>query len=251
MDIVDLSYTSVIIVTCAVIAASIISSVTGMAGGILTFSAMSAFIPVRPLIAIHGVVQVFNNSARAWYLRSSIRWSMCLPFALGAGAGAAVTTAILVHYAGELAPLIILAILIFYTLFKPKRIPHFKLKDRNFIWVGLAAGSLGMLAGAVDPLLGAFFLRDDMTKREVVANKSMMQLFTHLTKVPAFLYLGFNYLDNIVIITIFSLAAIFATRFGVTILNKITDEVFFKLMWWALLFAGLRIIYQIFLIVEN
>lgn len=57
-------------------------------------------------------------------------------------------------------------------------------------------GSLGILAGAVDPLLAAFFLRDDLTKEEVVANKSMMQLITHLTKVPAFIFLGFSFVEN-------------------------------------------------------
>lgn len=65
MEIIDLSLTATLIVVAAIMAASIISSVTGMAGGILMFAAMNIFIPMRPLIAVHGVVQVFNNGHAA------------------------------------------------------------------------------------------------------------------------------------------------------------------------------------------
>jgi len=252
MEIIDLSLTATLIVVAAIMAASIISSVTGMAGGILMFAAMNIFIPMRPLIAIHGVVQVFNNGARTWYLRRHLRAAMCLPFAFGALAGAALTTLVIARYVGDLLPLLLLAMLIFYTLFKPKRLPHLKIKDRNFIWVGMATGSLGILAGAVDPLLAAFFLRDDLTKEEVVANKSMMQLITHLTKVPAFIFLGFSFVENAGLIALFSLAAVLATRLGVHLLTKINNKLFFTLMWWALFMAGMRVVYQLYaLLVVN
>lgn len=246
METIDLSVTATLVVIVAIMGASIISSVTGMAGGILMFAAMNLFIPLRPLIAVHGVVQVFNNGARTWFLRSDVRWSMCGPFAVGAVIGAAATTLVIAQYAGELIPLLLLAALISYTLFKPSRLPHLKIKDHNFVWVGVATGSLGILAGAIDPLLAAFFMRDDLSKEEVVANKSMMQLITHLTKVPAFLFLGFSFLDNAGLILVFSLAAVVATRIGVHLLSKIDDKLFFTLMWWALLLAGTRVIYQVY-----
>ncbi len=245
MEVVDLSLTAMLVVIAAIVLASIISSVTGMAGGILMFSAMNLFIPVRPLIAIHGVVQVFNNGARTWFLRRAMRWSMCVPFGFGAVIGAALTTLLIAKYATELIPLLILAMLIFYTLFKPKRLPPLKIKDRNFFWVGIATGSLGIIAGAIDPLLAAFFLRDDLSKEEVVANKSMMQLITHLTKVPAFIFLGFSFFDNALLIIVFSITAILATRIGIYLLGRINDKVFFTLMWWALFLAGTRVVYQL------
>ena len=209
------------------------------------FSAMSLFIPLRPLIAVHGVVQVFNNGARAWYLRSAMRWAMCGPFALGAVIGAAVTTLVVARYANELVPLLLLLSVIFYALFKPSKLPQLKIRDRNFIWVGIATGSLGILVGAIDPFLGVFFLRDDLSKEEVVANKSMMQLMTHLTKVPAFIFLGFSFFDNAWLIALFSLVAVIATRIGIYLLSKIDNKMFFSLMWWALLLAGIRVVYQV------
>lgn len=246
METIDLSLTATLIVIAAIVCASVISSVTGMAGGILMFSAMNLFIPLHPLIAVHGVVQVFNNGARTWYLRSAMRWSMCGPFAVGAVIGATITTLVIAKYAGELIPLLLLLGLIFYTLFKPRNLPQLKIRDQNFIGVGLVTGCLGILVGAIDPLLAVFFVRDDLSKEEVVANKSMMQLITHLTKVPAFIFLGFSFVDNAGLIALFSLVAVAATRIGVHLLSKIDDKMFFFLMWWALLLAGMRIMYQLY-----
>lgn len=52
MDIVSLSTESLIWLSLAIAIASAITSITGMAGGVLMFSAMSVFMPVKPLITI-------------------------------------------------------------------------------------------------------------------------------------------------------------------------------------------------------
>ncbi|TBR42471.1 sulfite exporter TauE/SafE family protein [Marinomonas agarivorans] len=245
MDIVQLSNESLLWLSLAIALASMITSITGMAGGVLMFAAMSVYMPVRPLVAIHGIVQVFNNAARSWFLRSSIRWGMCLPFAVGAAIGALLTTLFIVEYVGEFFPLLLLVGLILYTLFKPKRMPQFKIPDRHFFGVGIATGAMGIIVGAIDPLLAVFFLRDDLTKEEVVSNKSLMQMFAHLTKIPAYLFLGFSFLDHAYLIAVLSLAAVIGARLGVTILRFIDVKVFFALMKLALFIAAGRIIYQL------
>lgn len=246
MEIIELSNSSLFWLSMAIVCASMITSITGMAGGVLMFAAMSLYMPVKPLVAIHGVVQVFNNAARSWFLRRHVNWAMCVPFALGAVLGAILTTLFIVKYVGEFYPLLILAVLIFYSLFKPKRMPHIKIQSKNFFWVGIATGSLGIIAGAIDPLLAIFFLRDDLTKEQVVCNKSLMQLFAHLTKIPAYLYLGFSFIDNAWLIAVLSLAAVIGARLGIMILGLINTKIFFALMKVALFAALIRIIYQLF-----
>jgi uncharacterized membrane protein YfcA len=246
LEIVDLTITSIAIIMIAVFGASIISSVTGMAGGVLMFAAMNLFIPLRPLIAIHGTVQIFNNAARGWFLRDAIRWSMCIPFGLGAIIGATLTTLLIARYVSDILPLVLLALLIFYTLLKPERLPHIRLSDRNYFWVGILTGCMGILVGAIDPLLAVFFLREDLSKEEVVANKSTMQLMCHLTKVPAFIFLGFAFSEHLGLIACFTVAAIVGTRLGVYLLARIETRYFFLLMKIALWAAGLRVTYQLY-----
>lgn len=245
MDVVYLSNESIILLTLAIAFSSAITSITGMAGGVLMFSAMSVFMPIKPLIAIHGVVQVFNNAARSWFLRNHVRWSMCLPFLVGSTLGAALTTFFIVQYVGQFFPLLILVLLIVYTLFKPKRLPQIKVRDKDYFWVGIATGCMGIIVGAIDPLLAVFFMRDDMTKEEIVCNKSIMQLFTHLTKIPAFLFLGFSFFDNAFLIIVLSFAAVIGAKLGVMALRYVSTNVFFLLMKLALFIAAGRIVYQL------
>lgn len=244
-EIIELTTSSTFIVCAAIFVASVISSVTGMAGGVLMFAAMGAFIPMRPLIAIHGVVQIFNNFFRSLFLRQNICWKMCGPFTIGAIIGTTLTTLFLVNYVNEFIPLVILASLIFYTLFKPKHMPDLKIANKHFIWVGVVTGSMGIIAGAIDPLLGAFFIRDDLSKEQVVATKSFMQLITHTLKIPAFIFLGFAFIDHLEIIALFTLVAVIGTKVGIILLGKINTFIFFTAMKIALLLAGLRVTYQI------
>ena len=245
MPIVELTQEALAILALAVAAASFITSLTGMAGGVLMFAAMNIYIPVRALIPIHGVVQLFNNATRSFHLRQDLRWSMVLPFSLGAIISATATTIFIARYVGEFFPLLLIFLLTAYTLFRPVKAPPLKVSDKNFFWVGIATGSIGIIAGAIDPILAIFFLRDDLRKEEIVANKSMMQLVVHLTKIPAFIYLGFSFLDHAELLIILSLAGVVGGWVGVLALRKIQSKVFITLMKSALFISGAHILYQL------
>ncbi|QKX17788.1 sulfite exporter TauE/SafE family protein [Microbulbifer sp. YPW1] len=233
----------VLLLVCVV--SAFISAVTGGAGGILMFAALNVAIPLRMLVPIHGAVQLLNNLARIVYVREHIRWDQCIPFFVGCTLGSAAMTLGLANLDWQQLPLILLAGLIFYTVFKPKKLPEIRLKARNFFWVGIATGTLGIIAGAVDPLLAAFFVRKDMSPKEIVANKSVMQAWCHALKVPAFIYLGFAFSDHLGLILLLTVAAVIGTRIGIALLNRIDSELFFNLMRAALVIAGARIIYQL------
>lgn len=248
MDAISLTLDATILICIAIFIASIISSATGMAGGVLMFASMNQAIALQPLIAIHGMVQAFSNGVRCWLLRPQILWRMCLPFAIGALIGTSITAYFLIRYISEGNALAVLLILIIYTLFKPQKLPELRLSNNQFFGVGILTGSLGIIAGAIDPLLGAFFVRNDLSKEQVVATKSMMQLSAHLIKIPAAIFIGFSVVDNINIIVLFSFVAMLGTQVGVYMLKRISNNVFFIVMKVALLLAALRISYQLIVI---
>ncbi|MFT6248867.1 MAG: putative membrane protein YfcA [Cognaticolwellia sp.] len=248
MDVISLTLDTTILICIAVFIASIISSATGMAGGVLMFASMNQAIALQPLIAIHGMVQAFSNGIRCWLLKPQILWGMCFPFTIGAFIGTAITTYFLISYISEGNALTVLLILIAYTLFKPKKLPELKISNHQFFGVGLLTGSLGIIAGAIDPLLGAFFVRNDLSKEQVVATKSMMQLIAHLIKIPAAILIGFSVADYLHIIILFSFVAMLGTQVGVYMLKRIPNNVFFIVMKVALLLAALRISYQLIVI---
>lgn len=245
MEIAELSHSAIAFMALAVALASMITSITGMAGGVLMFAAMNVFIPLRPLVAVHGAVQVMNNAARTWFLRQDIRWGMCLPFSVGAVLGAVIATFFVAKVVGEFFPLLVIALLILYTLFRPKKMPVLKVPDKHFFFVGVATGIMGILVGVIDPLLAVFFIRDDLTKEEVVSNKSLMQMVTHCTKIPAYLFLGFSFWDHMDLVLILGVAGVVGAKLGVIVLKRMKTEFFFLLMKAALFIAAVRIVYQL------
>lgn len=68
----------------------------------------------------------------------------------------------------------------------------------------------------------------------------------HLTKVPAYLYLGFSFVDNAYLIAVLTLAAVAGAGLGVGVLHRVSTGLFFRLMKAALFIAAGRICYQLF-----
>lgn len=224
---------------------SIISGVIGMGGGILLLSAMSFFMPIKLAIPIHGLVQLVSNSSRVYFLKDHIKWSFFKFYILGLPLGAIISTLLLKELIEASHIYVLLVILITYSVFKPKKMPQLKLKPKMWFVIGLGTGCCAILVGAVGPLIAPFFLRDDISKEEIISTKAMMQTSAHLIKIPAFLYLSFNYFEHSLLILLMSFAAIIGTKLGVTVLTKVDQKVF-KILYKSFLgLAGLRILFKL------
>jgi uncharacterized protein len=224
------------------IATSMISAVTGMAGGIVLLSFMTLILPHHVLIPLHGMVQLISNSSRAITLFKEIRWSLLLPFCIGLPFGVFLSLYIIRQIDNKEIFLLLIALLIFYSLFKPKAKTNYLLPAKLYFVVGLISGFLSLLVGATGPFLAPFFLRDDLNKRELIASKSFAQFSTHLLKIPAFLSLGFDYQAYSLLIIILSIAAITGTVIGVKVLNSIPEALFLKIFRAILFVIACRLV---------
>lgn len=235
-----------ITLTISAFLTSIISGVLGMGGGIVLLSVMTIFLNPTTLIPIHGVVQLVSNSARTFYLRKYIKKNFFFYYLLGLPIGAFISALLLRQYISDLGVYIALALVIMYSVFKPKKLPELKIKTKYWVIVGALTGILAILVGAVGPLLAVFFIRDDLSKEEIISTKSVMQLAAHLIKIPAFLFLEFDYIQHLNIIFPMCIAVIIGTKVGVSLLKKV-DKNSFKFLFKGVLFlAGVRICFRIF-----
>lgn len=226
---------------------SILSAVVGMAGGIVLLSLMTFVLPVSQLIPLHGVIQLVSNSSRTYFLRHSVIRPIFFFFLLGLPFGTWSAVLLLESLTDPKIPLLLILFLILYTLFKPKKMPEIKLPFWAFFFLGYTIGVLGPLIGATGPFLAPFFLRDDFSKEQTVATLSSVQTLGHMIKIPAFLYMGFSYLDFWLLLFLMSLATILGTHLGVSLLHRLKDS-FFKLLFrGGLAFAGARIAYLVLL----
>lgn len=242
-----MSPTLIAILTVTSFFTAILSAVTGMGGGIVLLSFMTFFLPLSIIVPIHGATQLISNSSRCYFLREFISWKFFKFFLIGLPFGGLFATYIIKELENREHFLIFIAVLILYTVFKPKKLPQIKIPFWCFAFVGLLVGFLGPLIGATGPFIAVFFMRDDLTKKEIVATKASIQTMGHLIKIPVFLYSGFQYNDYLFPITILALATIFGTKYGVKLLHNISEVIFRRIYKFVLLVAAIRILYKVFL----
>lgn len=236
---------SYLLLYLATIITSMISAMIGMAGGITLLSIMTFFFPYHMLIPLHGTTQLVSNVTRSYFLKKDVRYDLFIPFVIGAPLGAFLSAFLVKTVIDKDIPYILIALLIFYTLFKPKKIPDVDIPNAGFAVIGFISGVLGILIGATGPFLAPFFLAKNIQKNQLIATKAAMQSVIHLLKIPMFLYLGFHYYQYLPVIILLAFLATVGTKLGVKLLGKIDDKIFFYLFKSILFISAIRIIIKV------
>ncbi|OVE82069.1 hypothetical protein BVY03_02115 [bacterium K02(2017)] len=242
----DFNIINLLLIAISCFFTSALSGTIGMGGGVLLLAVLTFFFPIQILIPLHGIIQLVSNTSRVYLLRKHVHKQIFKYFIVGIPFGSILAFIVIKEIQDRSIWLLIIAALIFYTVFKPKKLPPLKLKIPYFFFLGLVAGTLGPLIGATGPFLAPFFLRDDLKKENIVATKAICQAVIHVFKIPVFLFVGVNYADYGVVLIIMCVVTILGTLQGVKILKKISPKVFTYLFKAALLIAGLRILYKVF-----
>lgn len=233
-----------IVLTLFSILTAALSATIGMAGGIVLLSVMTFFLDLSVIVPIHGVVQLVSNSTRTLSLIKNIEKRILIPSVLGLPLGTLLSTQVIRSIANKELFYFLIAGLILYVLFKPKKMPQLMIPFWAFGPLSFLVGFLNPIIGATGPLMAPFYLRDDLTKEQIVATKAAVQTVGHILKIPAFLYLGFHYTNHWVLIVCMVFGVILGTQLGVKILKKIDEKSFRLVFRCALLFAALRVLYK-------
>ncbi len=217
---------TVLVLIVAALVTSTISGILGMAGGVTLLAIMTALLPARLVVPLHGVVQLASNFTRTYAFRKHVRWSIFFMFAIPAVAGVAIATPLwaglkLTWFRAWIGAFI-LAFLVWRRFFPRLR----NLPLWTYGVLGLAAGFIGIFVGATGPLLAPFFLRDDFDNENVIATKAVCQTWIHVLKIPAFLSLDFDYAPHAALLGGLTLAVIVGTYTGKYLLSRISKERF-------------------------
>lgn len=239
-----MTYVLLIILTAAAFFTSIISATVGMAGGIVLLSIMTFFLDLSVIVPVHGIVQLVSNTTRTIKLSEHVNTKILIPSIIGLPIGTFIATQIIRSIDNKEVFYFLIAGLIFYVLFKPKKLPPLVIPFWSFGLLGIIVGILNPLVGATGPFMAPFYLRNDLSKEQIVATKASVQAFGHLLKVPAFLYLGFDYLAYGWMILLMIVGVVIGTQFGVRILKKIDEKTFRMIFKSALFISACRVFYK-------
>jgi len=210
----------------AAVAASALSGVLGMGGGVLLLAVMAALLDPVLVVPLHGVVQLASNFTRTIALLRDVSWWIVARYVplmvLGAWLGLQLYRgAALPWFKPAVGAFLVSSLL--WDRFKPKRL---RLPRWIFFPAGLGGGFLTMVVGAAGPYLAAFFLRDDLDRKEIVATKAAIQTFGHFLKIPAFLSIGFAYREHVGLFVPLLACVVAGTFLGTRLLHRLSEDVF-------------------------
>jgi uncharacterized protein len=173
------------LVAVTVLAASFISGLFGMAGGLILLGVLLVFMDVAPAMVLFGVVQTASNGWRAALWVRYVDWSIVWRFLVGS------TTLFLLMRLIAVVPskaalYIMLGLLPFAADLVPKRVSL----DITRPGVAYVAGALiivlQLMAGAAGHILDVFFQKSRLDRKTIVATKAVTQVTGHVYRIAYF-----------------------------------------------------------------
>lgn len=223
---------------------STLTAITGVGGGMLLIAVIPGFLPAAAIVPVHGAVQLFSNSSRAFFGWRFARLELVLGFVGGACLGGMLAAGITRHINLDYSPLFIAAYIL-YNLWGPP--PKLYIPAAGeFVVIGAAQTGLSMIVGATGPLGQAALLRRGLQRDAQVVTAAVMMAFTHLIKVILFAMLGFSFVTYWKIIAGMSLGVFAGAWLGTHIHYRIPEALFKKFLRGLLTLLALRMIYITF-----
>ena len=214
-----------ILVSAAITAC--ISGIFGMAGGMIFMGIIASVMGVAEAMVVHGVVQSISNSSRAWLLRPDIRWDI-LGYKL-LGALPAIAALAMISFVPDKATLFIVLGLLPFILWLPKGVFQGDAsKPSNAIICGAMVMGLNLSAGVAGPALDFFYVKTNLTRKEIVATKAVTMFASHLVKIvyfglPLIATTGLTTLPPLWVFAAAVPCIILGTFIGTRILHRLSD----------------------------
>ena len=145
----SVSTISFIILIVTALIASIISGITGMAGGVILLSVIALIVETSYIVPLHAGVQLVSNSTRLILFYKHIKWNIILYFLCGVLPGAFIGIFIFEMLDKDLIKLM-MGVFILVITYLPKRKNQTNLTYKIFLPVGFVSGFIGIFFGAID-----------------------------------------------------------------------------------------------------
>ena len=225
---------------------SVVSAVTGLAGGVILFSLLGLRLPFEAVIPLHALLQVFANFSRVAVFKEHVHKRKFLFFTIGVVPGA-----LLGAYLSAYIPKIILqymiGCIIIYIALKNifqrtnKVMGDSASMDPLFTILGIISSLFGMIVGVVGPFIAPFFLQSGLEGKAFVGTKSACQFTTQLTKsIIFFSVMDFNYLEYPQMIISLTIGIVAGTLLGKHLIDFFNKQLLFYFINLILIVLGLK-----------
>lgn len=226
------------------IAASFVSStltaVVGLGGGVLLISLMPGLLPAAAVVPVHGVVQLASNVSRVAFGVRHAQWRLVGAFALGAAAGAAVGSQVVVNVPEGVLP-VLLGVFVLLVTWVPKSWLDVQWPGK-FATVGAVQTFVSLFVGAAGPLVSPVLLREGLSRDRIVVTHGAMMSVLHAFKIVTFGLLGFSLAPYLPLLAGMIISVSLGSWAGTRLRGRLPEDRFRTVMKILLTVLALRLI---------
>lgn len=240
--------TTLIIIFLVSLLAFSISAICGGGAGLMLIPILGQLLPVSQVPAALSIGTFTSSASRLVVFRKSICWPIVTYF-VPAALPAVWLGAWLLKFVNPVYLEIAMGLFLFSNLTflfkKPKEISSTE-KPKNFILalIGFFAGFLSGLTGAVGLLFNRFYLRYGLTKEEIVATRAANEIILHLVKIVLYFLFGLISMKVASTGIVVAVSAILSTWVMKWILPKLSETLFKKIGYFAMVLSGFAMLSQ-------
>jgi uncharacterized membrane protein YfcA len=174
--------------TLASLVTAFIGVYTGAAGGIMLLAVMALAMAPTALIPVHTVVMLGAGVTRTMIMWRHVMRPTLLPFIVGSVIGAALGGKLVISLPTSTL-LGVLGAFVLLVTWMP-RLGRIGAERGRFLFLGFGVTFLGMFVSATGTLLAPFVASASPERRNHAATLGALMLFSHLSKLIAFGFVG-------------------------------------------------------------
>lgn len=225
----------------AALLTAFISTVSGIAGGLILLALMAFVFPPVLLIPIHTIVQLGVSSTMVTALWRHLMRNTVLPFTVGAVIGAALGGQIFISLSQSVLQLILGGSIL--LLAWVPQIARFGPERGRFVFVGFVITFLGVFISATGTLLATFTAAVAPDRRNHIATIGALMAIAHIAKLVVFGALGVGFGSYAPLMAAMIATSIVGIWIGKRVLDRIPETLFRNAFQIILTVLALRLIW--------
>jgi uncharacterized membrane protein YfcA len=225
-----------------------ISAICGGGAGLMLIPLLGRLLPISQVPAALSIGTFTSSASRIIVFKKNICWPIVKYF-VPAALPAVWLGAWLLKYVNPIYLEIVMGLFLVsnlpFVFKKPKELNNTE-KPKNYVLslIGFSAGFLSGLTGAVGLLFNKFYLRYGLSKEEIVATRAANEIILHLVKIVLYTLFGLITYEVISVGIVVAIAAILSTWSMKWILPFLSEFIFKKIGYFAMVISGFLMLTQ-------
>ncbi|MBE9398951.1 sulfite exporter TauE/SafE family protein [Pontibacterium sp. N1Y112] len=224
--------------------AGVISALVGFGGGILMVILLSVFVPIKELIAVIGLVQMGSLLSRMYIYRQHADYAISTKYLVGAIPGTVIAM-LLFDQINAATLSMVLGGFLLYSAWKPKGVPVGR-STLSLSFAGSTTAFIAFFVGAPGPAIASILGRFELQKLQFIGSMTVCMLGLNVMKLSAFYSIGFPMERWFMICMLMMLTGILGTVVGSKLMGKVSDDLIYKVVRVAMMFAAIHLFYKSF-----